>query len=477
MVLPYARGSWRLDAQALHDVALSFSHILVVHRGSVSGEGSNLRGPGWNAERGSDRTREAALERAAAIALEARVAASFEQLAQRYSDDLVTAESGGSLGTWTADVVPAEFLDALAALRPGETSRVVETALGFHVLKRRALLPETQVSARRILISYQPTAPFLRRAGHDTSRTRDEALALARHIALEARRDPKRFLQLVREYSDHADASRDGDIGVWSTARAFPFNRETELIASMPNGEISDPVDSMEGFNVFQRAEVSARQTLALEEIVLSPTLADDGRPDAADLGRLQRLQRRIYKEVRARPERFATYQHSYCCGERRQWSTGRGIPALERAVLPLPLGRVAVLPLDPETGVLRVVRRVPPMSEPASAPLLADLPAPQRPNVDALVGRIGDAEALAAYVLQLAQRTAAELALDPATQRQLDAVVAQLVLDLRTAPPERRVGALREARAQLAALLGDELYAQLRASVDSQLSGEMMGQ
>jgi peptidyl-prolyl cis-trans isomerase SurA len=75
-------------------------------------------------------------------------AASFEELAKRYSNDL-SASAGGDLGwIYPGDTVP-EFERAMNSLQPGEVSQPVESPFGYHliqVLERRT----DEVSPERV---------------------------------------------------------------------------------------------------------------------------------------------------------------------------------------------------------------------------------------------------------------------------------------------------------------------------------------
>lgn len=70
---------------------------------------------------------------------------SFEKLASEFSDDAQTAERGGELqlfGTGTTTRMVPEFEEAAFALKTnGEISKPVQTAYGFHIIKRLELTP------------------------------------------------------------------------------------------------------------------------------------------------------------------------------------------------------------------------------------------------------------------------------------------------------------------------------------------------
>src|SRR5690606_21599738 len=83
-------------------------------------------------------------------------AASFEELAKKFSNDL-SASSGGDLGwIYPGDTVP-EFERAMNALKPGEISEPVESPFGYHliqVMERRTddMSPErARMAARNAL--------------------------------------------------------------------------------------------------------------------------------------------------------------------------------------------------------------------------------------------------------------------------------------------------------------------------------------
>jgi hypothetical protein len=65
-----------------------------------------------------------------------RQGADFTEMAKQYSIDTASASKGGNLGEFSrGDLVP-EFDQAAFRLRVGETSDVVKTPLGYHLIKR-----------------------------------------------------------------------------------------------------------------------------------------------------------------------------------------------------------------------------------------------------------------------------------------------------------------------------------------------------
>jgi PPIC-type PPIASE domain len=62
-------------------------------------------------------------------------AANFGDLAKKYSQDN-TAAKGGDLGVFPRNVMVKPFADAVAALKPGEISPVIQTDFGYHIIQR-----------------------------------------------------------------------------------------------------------------------------------------------------------------------------------------------------------------------------------------------------------------------------------------------------------------------------------------------------
>jgi hypothetical protein len=468
LLRPYAPGGWRLARHELHNTVLTVSHILIEHEKSASpsrsAEGTSAQPPAG----ASSRTREQARALALQVAQKARAEpAQFGALAQAYSDDLRTAVRGGSLGTLNATSIAPPLLDALSTMQPGETSRVIETERGFHVLHLRPTPTQFKVAARRVLIGYAGATPTFPRTNLPIERSREQAFELAKQVASEACRDTSRFGQLVEQYSDHNEALRGGDVGVWSSHEASGYQRELEAIAALPIGGVSEPFDGGEGFSVFLRTEVTERP-----EIAVSFLRVHDGNPGipVAKSSELRRVRR-------GRSNDFDRLRALYCCAEQMQWPQGRGDPRIEQLVSSLPIGAVATRPVAHGKGFFHYYKREQPQPRDPGQRFTDVLPRPQSPDVDGLV-HAAKGDVISEYIGSLKQSLGESLGLDldERRRREVVSVFDELAEQMRTRPADQREQALRAARERLRALLDEHEYASIQANVRSELTRRLLG-
>ncbi|HVF56165.1 MAG TPA: peptidylprolyl isomerase [Pyrinomonadaceae bacterium] len=117
------------------------SHLLIDARRNLIAQQiqseKNLSGEALSAAVSAEMRR----RRARAEELRRRAAtkgADFAALAREFSEDVGTRDAGGDLGNFGRDSHPRAFDDAAFALKPGETSGVVETDYGFHIIKAKS---------------------------------------------------------------------------------------------------------------------------------------------------------------------------------------------------------------------------------------------------------------------------------------------------------------------------------------------------
>ncbi|MFA6254596.1 MAG: peptidylprolyl isomerase [Patescibacteria group bacterium] len=112
-----------------------------------------------------DRINQEARKKAEEILTKLKTGQSFAELAKQYSED-ITAISGGDLGYFGKGQMLPEFEQAAFSLKPGETSELVKTQFGYHIIKVEEQLADengeiTQIRARHILIRSQDLDSYL----------------------------------------------------------------------------------------------------------------------------------------------------------------------------------------------------------------------------------------------------------------------------------------------------------------------------
>lgn len=149
-----------------------------------------------------------------------RAGAPFARLATQRSDDRATAENGGSLGLVGRGVLMRAFEDAAWGLEPGQTSGIVETAFGYHII-RRPVLAEIRDSFRirlREMEIGRLDSIFLDSLANKTGiKVRGSAPALVRQAVTDSR-GAKRSGRVLASY--RGGRLRSSDFARW--VQAFP---------------------------------------------------------------------------------------------------------------------------------------------------------------------------------------------------------------------------------------------------------------
>ncbi len=175
-----------------------------------------------------------------------RGGADFGQISAAYSN-APNALEGGDMGWRRAAEIPTLFSQVLINLKPGETSDILRSNSGFHIIKlidKRSADKTTIISqthARHILIK---TSEIISAA---------DAKKRLEQIRQQIVSGSAKFSDMARQYSNDASASKGGDLGWLSPGETVP-EFEHAMDALKP-GEISQPVQSPFGFHLIQVLE------------------------------------------------------------------------------------------------------------------------------------------------------------------------------------------------------------------------------
>jgi peptidyl-prolyl cis-trans isomerase SurA len=180
----------------------------------------------------------------------------FATAAITFSDGQ-NALQGGDLGWRPGDEVPTLFADQIKDMNPGDLTRPMRSASGFHLLKVTDFREKTQkmiaeVSARHLMIEVSELiAP-------------QEALDIITNLH-QRLTDGEDFGELARQYSDDTtSANLGGEMG-WFQPGAFG-QRTMQVLSTLADGEISQPFQTVAGWHIFQK--IGEREQDRTEEIL-----------------------------------------------------------------------------------------------------------------------------------------------------------------------------------------------------------------
>jgi peptidyl-prolyl cis-trans isomerase SurA len=191
---------------------------------------------------------EAVARRAEQVMARLRSGEDFARVAAEVSD-APDGLQGGNLGWRPLDRLPALFADVARRMRPGETSQVLRSAAGLHIVRlldRRgggadaAVQKLEQTRARHILIK--------------TSEVLSDTDAEARlRVTRERVVNGADFGELAKASSADLSAAKGGDLGWLNPGDTVP-EFERAMNALQP-GEVSQPVRSPFGWHLIQVVE------------------------------------------------------------------------------------------------------------------------------------------------------------------------------------------------------------------------------
>ena len=207
---------------------------------------------------------------------------SFEEVAQKYSEDESSSSNGGDIGFLTA-IMPDEYLqleDAIYSLNPGTVSDIIHTPLGFHLVQ-----PKERRSARgKIDVSHILIRHVNEQEDNEASK------ALIDEIFQKAN-GGESFSVLASTYSqDKQTASNGGKLGYFGIGQ-FEQSFEDAAFSLDHDGAISSPVKTSIGWHVIRRNKKRPVETFdQLKELVKAKLMKG---------GRFDRVKREVVEEFK----------------------------------------------------------------------------------------------------------------------------------------------------------------------------------
>lgn len=169
--------------------------------------------------------------------------ADFAELAAKVSEDRGSNQKGGRMGYITAQQYPYSFEIAAYATPEGEISEIVESPVGYHVLKGGKRRPARgKIQAAHILKMAQGNDP--------------EVDAKARHqidsIYAIVKNNPSEFSDLATRFSDDRGSARQGGMLPWFGSGEMVAEFDS-VAFSLPDNSISEPFRTAFGWHIINR--------------------------------------------------------------------------------------------------------------------------------------------------------------------------------------------------------------------------------
>jgi peptidyl-prolyl cis-trans isomerase SurA len=212
----------------------------------------------------------------------------FGQIAASYSD-APEALQAGALGWRETNRLPSLFVDALKRMRVGQTSELLRSPNGFHILKlidQRGAAPVIvqQTHARHILIRTNELI--------SESEARNRLLGLRERIE-----NGEDFAALARLQSQDGSASKGGDLGWLSPGDTVPeFER---AMSQLKIKQLSDPIKTEFGWHLIQVMDRRTEDMSKERQRLLVRKSLRERKADEAYQEWLRQLRDRAYVDYR----------------------------------------------------------------------------------------------------------------------------------------------------------------------------------
>lgn len=219
-----------------------------------------------------------------------KVGEPFAKVAAVFSD-APDALSGGVMEARPLGRLPGLYADAVRELKPGETSGILRSPAGFHIIRLLArqggfmqLKSLKQTRARHILIKVNELL--------SDGEARQRALVLKERLD-----NGVDFAELARLHSTDLSAAKGGDLGWLYEGDTVPdFERAMDALKI---GEISGPVRSPFGWHLIQVQERRTEEASKERQRLMARQALRERKSDEAYQDWLRQLRDRTYVEYR----------------------------------------------------------------------------------------------------------------------------------------------------------------------------------
>jgi peptidyl-prolyl cis-trans isomerase D len=219
---------------------------------------------------------EAAVKKVAeSVLAKVNAGGNFAALAKQYSEDEASKENGGDLDFFSRGAMVKEFDEAAWSLAPGQTSGLVKTPYGFHIIRVTDKRAATTKTLNDVRASIEDAIRF--------EKARAEASRLATELASQIK-SPADLDRVAKERGLSV-----GDSGLFAREEPLGGLGYSPVVAgeafSMETGKVSGMLTTQQGYAFIALTEVKPSGLPKLEDV--QPKVQDDVvRTQALELAR-----------------------------------------------------------------------------------------------------------------------------------------------------------------------------------------------
>ena len=191
----------------------------------------------------SDKSIEETKNIALSIINEIKNGMTFEDAAQKYSEDTGSKESGGYLGIVPRGTFVKEFEKAAFTLELNKISEPVQTSFGFHIIEVLERSGE-KVGVRHILIKTKTT-------DEDKERTYQKSLEVYQNI-----KTKDNFITSALDYSNDESTKENGGYLGWIDANYYQVEELSAVIKNIEKNICSAPILTDFGYHLLWIDEI-----------------------------------------------------------------------------------------------------------------------------------------------------------------------------------------------------------------------------
>jgi peptidyl-prolyl cis-trans isomerase SurA len=210
----------------------------------------------------------------------------FSTLAQKYSDDNLTADKGGNLGYLTSLQTQYAFENAVYNLSLGSISKPIRTKTGYHIIKLLNQRPnQGKIRLAHILVSVGVNA---------NTNLQVEAKKKIEQVELYLN-SGESFEVVCKNYSDDPySIGRGGELRRWYYSSDLSEELQDKLFGLQRLGDVSKPIRTNLGWQIFKLLDKKPLLTFdEMSEYIRQKVMTD---PDRANLIRIA-FMKRVRKE------------------------------------------------------------------------------------------------------------------------------------------------------------------------------------